>query len=147
MREVSASAPGRSGPRLGFGPLLKSGPLAPYSELMNKSSAMAFLFSCVLCACSSGSGDSPGDGGPACPNVTGTWTVAAHCDASLVGQHATVMQNNCTLSFAPPFDGFTGTVTADGKITLSGPQSCTGTVAAAISLSCTPGTCTVSLTR
>jgi hypothetical protein len=119
---------------------------------MIRNSALAFLFSCVLCACSSGSGDSPGntsaDGGGACPNLAGTWTVAAHCDASLIGQNATVMQSNCSLSFASPFDGFTGTVAADGKITLAGPQSCTGTAATGtLSLSCTPGTCIVTLTR
>ena len=47
-----------------------------------------------------------------------------------------------------PFNGFTGTVTADGKVTVSGPQSCTGTAtSSAISMSCTPGTCSVTLSR
>jgi len=44
--------------------------------------------------------------------------------------------------------GFTGTVTADAKISLSGPQSCTGTAGAtSISMSCTPGICAVTLSR
>jgi hypothetical protein len=80
--------------------------------------------------------------------VSGTWTVTAHCDASLVGQKAIVTQTDCSLSFAAPFDGFTGILTADGKITLSGAQACTGTVTAStISMTCTPGTCNVMLSR
>ena len=123
---------------------------APYGNVMTKNSALAFLFSCALCACSSSSGDSTENtaDGAACPNLAGNWTVSTHCDMSLVGQTATVTQTNCSLSFAPPFDGFTGSVTSAGQITLAGPQSCTGTAAmSALSLSCTPGTCTVSLTR
>jgi hypothetical protein len=59
-----------------------------------------------------------------------------------------VTQTDCTLSFAAPFDGFTGTVTSDGMLSLSGPQSCTGTVtASSISMVCTPGTCDVKLAR
>jgi hypothetical protein len=100
-----------------------------------------------LCACSSSSNESSPDGG-ACPDVSGTWTVTAHCDSSLVGQKAVVTQNGCSLSFASPFDGFTGTLTTDGKLTLSGPQSCTGTVSATtLPLMCTPGTCIVTLSR
>jgi hypothetical protein len=39
-------------------------------------------------------------------------------------------------------------VTSDDKITVTGPQSCTGTVAAStIAMSCTPGTCSVTLGR
>jgi hypothetical protein len=61
---------------------------------------------------------------------------------------AVVSQNECSLSFAAPFDGFSGKVLADGSLTLSGPQSCTGTSAdKALNLMCTPGSCTVKLTR
>jgi hypothetical protein len=78
--------------------------------------------------------------------VAGTWKITAHCDASLVGQNAVVSQNGCALSFAPPFDGFTGSVTNDDKISLSGPQTCSGTVSATtIAMTCTPNTCTVTL--
>jgi len=39
-------------------------------------------------------------------------------------------------------------VLSHGKITLSGPQSCTGTVTAnSISMTCTPGMCEVTLAR
>jgi hypothetical protein len=113
----------------------------------------AALFSlCLPCACSSSSSPagatSSDGGGAACPDVSGTWTVTAHCDASLVGQKAIVTQTDCSLSFAAPFDGFTGTLTTDAKITLSGPQTCTGTVtASSISMMCTPGTCDVALSR
>jgi len=67
---------------------------------------------------------------------------------SLIGSTAAVTESNCSLSFAAPFDGFTGTVGADGTVTLSGPQSCTGKPSGdTIALSCTPGTCAVTLTR
>ena len=57
-------------------------------------------------------------------------------------------QTDCSLSFAAPFDGFMGTLTTDGKITLTGAQACTGTVTAStISMTCTPGTCNVTLSR
>jgi hypothetical protein len=73
--------------------------------------------------------------------------VTAHCDASLIGQKAVVTQTGCSLSFAAPFNGFTGTVTG-ATLTLNGPQSCTGTVMAnSISMMCTPGTCDVTLSR
>jgi hypothetical protein len=98
--------------------------------------------------CSSGSDApaTPATGG--CPIVGGTWKVTAHCDPSLIGQSAVVTQTDCSLTFAAPFNGFTGTVTSDDKISVSGPQSCTGTASASsISMSCTPGTCTVTLSR
>jgi hypothetical protein len=100
-----------------------------------------------LAACSSGS-SSPNASTGTCPNVAGTWKVTAHCDPSLVGQSAVVMQTGCSLSFAAPFNGFMGTITSGGNITLTGAQSCTGSAtASAISMSCTPGTCDVTLAR
>jgi hypothetical protein len=103
----------------------------------------------LLLSCSSSSSSaSGGDGGATCPDVAGTWKITAHCDPSLVGQSLGVTQNDCSLTFAAPFDGFTGTLTSDGKVTVSGPQSCAGTATvSAISMSCTPGTCTVTLAR
>jgi hypothetical protein len=100
----------------------------------------------IVVACSSSSSPSNGGSGGSCPSVAGTWKITAHCDPSLVGQNAVVTQNGCALTFGAPFSGFTGTVTSDNAITVSGPQSCSGTVAAsAISMTCTPGTCTVTL--
>jgi hypothetical protein len=120
---------------------------------------VALLLVVALCACSSsssspstgtgtsGGGSSSGSSG-ACPNVAGAWKITAHCDASLVGQALTITQTDCALAFSAPFNGFTSTLTTDGKISVSGPQTCTGTAAAsAISMTCTPGTCLVTLGR
>jgi hypothetical protein len=113
-----------------------------------------FAGALLLGACSSSStdgsatanGGSTGNAG--CPNLSGAWKVTAHCDASLVGMSLTVTETDCALSFAAPFDGFSGSVTADGKVALTGPQTCTGDASAtAISMTCTPGTCQVTLAR
>jgi hypothetical protein len=111
--------------------------------------SFAFL---AACSSSSSSGSSPpaGDGGGsgACPDVSGTWKVTAHCDSSLIGQTAPVTQNGCSLTFGGLFNGFTATVTTDNKISVSGPQTCSGTVAGnSIAMTCTPGTCSVTLSR
>lgn len=107
-----------------------------------------------ITACSSSSSGSPsdssaaGDTGATCPNLAGTWNIAEHCDSTLVGENAVVTQTDCSLAFAAPFDGFSGTVGSDGKLTLSGPQTCSGTASSStINLNCTPGTCTVKLTK
>lgn len=118
----------------------------------------SILVLCVLaafaaCDSTDGSSSSPNassssGGTVSCPDLAGTWTVTAHCDASLIGQTAVVAENDCHLTFAAPFDGFTGTVGTDGKLSVTGPQSCTGTSnASSLSMSCTPGACSVSLTR
>ncbi|HVW27510.1 MAG TPA: hypothetical protein VHC69_19230 [Polyangiaceae bacterium] len=111
-----------------------------------------FALAVLACACGSDSSGAPsksaGANGDSCPDVAGTWAVTKHCDASLVGASAVVSESNCALSFQPPFNGFTGSVGADGSITLSGPQSCSGTVSQdSISLSCTPSPCDVALSR
>jgi len=94
------------------------------------------------------SGNAGGAGSASCPDVSGNWTIAAHCDASLIGLTLKVTETDCSLSFAPPFDVFSGSVTTDGKITLSGAQSCTGTAtASSVSMSCTPAPCAVKLAR
>lgn len=83
-----------------------------------------------------------------CPSLAATWKVTGHCDPSLVGKDAVVTQSGSSLTFGAPFDGFTGTVTSDCKVTIAGPQTCTGTAtASAISLACTPGTCSVTLSK
>jgi hypothetical protein len=115
---------------------------------------VASLLAFLVAACSSSdSSDSSNSstsssGAGACPNLAATWKITAHCDASLIGQSAVVTQSGCNLTFAAPFNGFTGTVTADSKLTVSGPQQCTGTAtASAINMNCTPGTCTVTLAK
>ncbi|HEY1533799.1 MAG TPA: hypothetical protein VGF76_07260 [Polyangiaceae bacterium] len=95
---------------------------------------------------SAGSANGGGSGVQTCPDVNGNWKVTQHCDPSLVGMTLGVTETNCMLTFSAPFNQFMGSVTSDDKITLSGPQSCTGTVSASeISMVCTPGTCTVTL--
>ena len=95
-----------------------------------------------------GSNAGSGNGGGNCPDVSGAWQVTDHCDASLIGFSMNVMQADCTLSFAAPFNGFNGNVSRDGQITISGVQSCSGTASeSAISMNCTPGTCVVKLSR
>lgn len=106
-------------------------------------------------ACSACGSDSSGSeanvrsaDGDSCPDVSGRWTITEHCEAAFIGQTLQVTQTDCALSIAAPFDGFSGSVTRDEEITLSGPQSCTGTATAdAIVMNCTPGTCEVMLAR
>ena len=93
-------------------------------------------------------GSSGTTGGESCPDVSGSWDISAHCDASVIGMTLQVTEANCALSFAAPFDQFRGSVATDGKITLSGPQSCTGTAtASSVSMDCTPAPCPVKLSR
>lgn len=115
---------------------------------------------CILCAACGSSSDpstaggagSPGSAGSvgngSCPDLSGAWDVSAHCDPSLIGKTLQVTETACMLSMAAPFDAFSGSVTADGTISLSGPQNCTGTAtSSAVSMNCTPGTCAVKLSR
>jgi hypothetical protein len=118
---------------------------------MLKPLLVLLLLSASACGSDNGSA-SPGGGGASgnssCPDVSGSWKVTKHCEASLVGATLDVTETSCALTFAAPFDQFMGSVTADGKITLSGPQSCTGTATAqSVSMVCTPGTCDVTLAR
>jgi len=113
----------------------------------------------VLCTACSDSSDAASNGGSggngaggasngACPDISGKWTVSEHCESSLVGMTLDVTEKDCALSFAAPFDVFSGSVSAQGKITLSGPQTCTGTASAtSVSMSCTPEPCPVKLSR
>lgn len=104
-------------------------------------------------ACGSDASDAQANHGGAsgsqsCPDVSGTWTVTKHCDASFVGQELTATQTDCALTFAAPFDSFVGSVTNAGAISLSGPQSCNGTASStAVNMTCTPATCEVVLRR
>jgi len=100
----------------------------------------------VLVACGSDDDDSSANGN--CPNVSGSWTVSEHCDASLVGKKADVTQTGCNLAFAAPFNGFSGSVTAAGDVSVTGPQTCSGKASSSeIALDCTPSACKVTLAR
>ena len=126
---------------------------------MIRSLLVMSVMALVSAACG-GSSDSPNPGGNAgsgnaggadngsCPDLSGEWTLTEHCESSFVGMTLKVTENACVLSFAAPFDAFSGSVTAAGKITLSGPQSCTGTATAtSVSMNCTPDPCPVKLAR
>ncbi|HEX2671698.1 MAG TPA: hypothetical protein VHM25_12540 [Polyangiaceae bacterium] len=97
---------------------------------------------------SAGSANAGGTNDGSCPDVSGEWTVSQHCESSLIGMTLTVTENACVLSFASPFDAIDGSVSSDGKILLSGPQSCTGTATStSVSMNCTPDPCPVELAR
>jgi hypothetical protein len=114
------------------------------STLVRATLAGAFALFSLAC---SGGGSSDGTAS-SCANLAGAWKVKAHCDPTLVGQNVAVTETGCSLSMAAPFNGFTGTVSENGKLTISGPQSCTGTATvSSISMTCTPGTCQVVLER
>jgi len=96
----------------------------------------------------SGTSGGSGSGSASCPDVSGSWQVTAHCDATVIGMTLQVTQRDCSLAFAEPFDAFSGSLTSDGKISLSGPQTCTGTASEiSVSMSCTPAPCPVKLAR
>jgi hypothetical protein len=83
-----------------------------------------------------------------CPDLAGDWVITNHCDATLIDEQVKVSANGCSLTFGAPFNGFTGNVSADGGLTVNGPQSCEGAASASnITLVCTPGTCVVKLER
>jgi hypothetical protein len=104
------------------------------------------LLSLFAFACGSSSDDEGEPGN--CPNLSGTWTVAEHCDASLIGASAPISMKSCSLTFSAPFDGFSASVSEDGAVSVSGPQTCTGNATQnTITLDCTPGDCSVTLTK
>jgi len=112
------------------------------------------LVAALYSACSSDSANSDGGAGTgntSCPDLSGEWTIASHCEMSLIDMTVPVTQNGCKLSFAAPFDGFTGSVAENGAITVSGPQSCQGAATKdAILMLCTqdsPDECLVELKR
>jgi polyisoprenoid-binding protein YceI len=55
-----------------------------------------------------------------CPDLGGTWTVDQHCQATFVGQTFGATMDGCSFTCTGAFEGFSGTVTEDGSITLSG---------------------------
>ena len=92
------------------------------------------------------------DGASACPVLAGNWTIATHCSAALVGMQVAVMQSGCALTTNGTFAGFSGSVAANGSLTIAGTVSgtsvmCTGSATAQHwTQSCT-GNCEVTLTR
>lgn len=97
---------------------------------------------------------SDGGGSASCPDISGAWVIADHCQASAVGGGLTVTQTGCSITSSGTFPpGWTGTVNPEGGITMTGPGgemtlTCTGNVTGGtITMNCAPGTCNVRLTR
>lgn len=128
------------------------------SSVGSWSALAAVLLSVVVAGCNdsgrrgSGGGGSDGGGGGECTDVTGTWTIAEHCNAGFVGMSSTASQSGCTFTLGAPFSGFAGTTGGDGSVSLTGniegeAITCTGTVSSSsMDLTCN-GDCTVRLTR
>lgn len=100
----------------------------------------------------SSAGNGAADAGPACLELSGTWTIASHCGAALVGTQVTVTQVGCSVTTAGSFPGFTGDVMHDGSFDLHGTASgmdvaCTGTATAQLLTEMCTGNCAVTLTR
>ena len=91
-----------------------------------------FFVGLLAALCSGCSSDAPSNGGSAgtgntsCLDLHGQWTIANHCRKEFIDTTVEITQQGCTLSFAEPFDGYSGNVTEDGKLTVSGQQSCNG---------------------
>jgi hypothetical protein len=130
---------------------------------MKRMALGCLVLSATLLACSSdsdsgGSSGGNGTGGTGgssgqCASIDGAWTIKSHCVSSQVGTTVTVHQNGCQIESVDPWTGWSGSVTAAGGISMSGPagtgstMTCTGTAAgSAITMSCNP-TCDVQLSR
>jgi hypothetical protein len=86
-----------------------------------------------------------GCGSESCPSVAGTWKIVGHCEASMVNRTVAVSQSGCAITYADPFPGWTGTISAAGTVTVTGPgtpptqMTCNGTVmGVGWTLACTP---------
>ena len=97
-----------------------------------------------------GSDDDDGD----CIDVSGDWTLTAHCDPSMVGNDVTITQNGCKISVEwAPGMSWNGTVSGS-TLTVSGDRgdgtilTCGGTVTGDTwNSTCSPDPCDVTVTR
>lgn len=93
-----------------------------------------------------------GSSAAACPELGGTWVIQAHCSAALQGMKVMIEQSACAFTTSGSFPGFTGTVSRDGKVTLSGTANgmsvaCSGDVSAQQIMEICTGDCHVTLSR
>ena len=65
-----------------------------------------------------------GCGSESCPSVAGTWKIVGYCESSLVNRTVTVSQSGCAITYTDPFPGWTGTISAAGLVTVTGPRGC-----------------------
>jgi hypothetical protein len=54
-----------------------------------------------------------------CPNLAGVWTITGHC-ALPAGAQVEITQDECVITTAGSWPGFTGFVSPDGSFTLRG---------------------------
>lgn len=93
-----------------------------------------------------------GDAATACPALSGTWTIASHCGAALVGTTVNVQQSECDISTVFGGSPLSGPVQQDGSFELAGTVSgtqvtCKGKATAKLITETCTGNCQVSLTR
>jgi hypothetical protein len=76
-----------------------------------------------------------------CPDLSGVWTIVAHCQSNLIGHTVVITQDGCSVVDTLRFKGL---ITVDGSFTSTSdppgtdPTTCTGTATAhAIALTCT----------
>lgn len=102
-------------------------------------------------SCDDDGGDGGGGGTGQCPDLSGTWLIADHCEEGAQGQTMTLSQDGCTVTEVD--SGWSGPVTSEGEVIWynpgdEGPDRCDGTLSGkTISLDCIPGDCHVELTR
>jgi len=94
-----------------------------------------------------GGGSSAGD----CPDVSGTWEIAQHCQSSFVGASATVSQTGCSYEVSSVGYSCSGTVSADASVTQTcsveegNTVSCSGQVTEGTMILVCTGECSVVL--
>lgn len=113
---------------------------------------VATLAVAFVLGCEADDSGTTGTGGGDCPNQSGVWTLTEHCQPDYVGVSMTLTQLGCSLSQIDPWEGWSGTVAADGSMTWSGPageqdMTCHATVSGdSMTVSCDPP-CDVRATR
>lgn len=110
---------------------------------------LGILFCIATCTLLSSCGDET-ETTTGCPNIARNWTVADHCDPTLVGSGVTVTQNGC--AYTVEEWAFSGTIAGDGSLSSNGvlpggaQLACTGKgTATEMTLTCSNG-CDVRLT-
>jgi len=86
-----------------------------------------------------------------CPDVSGTWFITQHCQASAVGSTLQVQQNACAVVTNGTATEFSGNVGSNGQVSVQGSTlgvsiQCSGTATSQhVTLNC--GACQVTLER
>jgi hypothetical protein len=122
--------------------------------LRREAQALAVALVVVALGCGDdGKAEPPsGDAAMACPALSGTWTIASHCGAALVGMTVNVQQTDCNISTVFSGSPLSGPVQQDGSFELAGTVAgtqvtCKGKASAKLITETCTGNCQVSLTR